>query len=48
MNTVQKWLTGLISLGALYLVVANPQGVAQALKGAQGFISGTESTAIGK
>jgi hypothetical protein len=47
-SVVQKWLTGLISLGALYLVVANPQGVASALGGAQKFISGTEATAIGK
>lgn len=48
MNVVQKWLTGLISLGALYLVVANPKGVAAAFSSAQQFISGTESTAMGK
>lgn len=48
MSTVQKWLTGLIALGALYLVVANPQGVASGLGAAQKFISGTEATAIGR
>lgn len=35
MTIVQKWLTGLIGLGALYLVVTNPNGVykgAQAIK----------------
>lgn len=48
MNIVQKWLGGLIGLGALYLVVANPKGVASGFKAAQQFISGTEATAMGK
>lgn len=48
MSLAQKWLAGLIGLGALYLVVANPQGVASGLKSAQQFVSGTEATAIGR
>lgn len=46
MNIVQKWLAGLIALGAVYLVVTNPQGVAAGLNAAQNFVSGTEKTAI--
>lgn len=46
MNTVQKWLSGLIGLGALFLVVSNPRGVASALSAGQQFISGTERTAL--
>lgn len=34
MGIAQKWLTGLIGLGALYLVVSNPNGV---YRGAQAF-----------
>ena len=48
MNVVQMWLAGLISLGALYLVVANPQGVASGLSAATNFVSSTEKTAIGR
>jgi hypothetical protein len=47
-SLAQKWLAGLIGLGGLYLVVANPQGVATGLKAAQQFISGTEKTAEGR
>lgn len=46
MSLVQKWLAGLIALGATYLVVTNPSGVASGLNAAQNFISGTERTAI--
>lgn len=46
MSTVQKWLSGLIGLGALFLVVSNPRGVASALSAGQQFISGTERTAL--
>lgn len=46
MNLVQKWLTGLIALGAVGLVLSKPSAVAQGLKSAQQFISGTEHTAI--
>lgn len=46
MDTVQKWLAGLIALGALYLVATQGKGLAVALVGAQKFVSGTERTAI--
>ncbi len=46
MNVVQKWLGGLIGLGALYLVLAPDSHVAQALGAGQKFISGTEHTAL--
>lgn len=46
MSTVQKWLAGLIAVGALYLVVSRPAGIASALTSAQKFVSGTEHTAI--
>jgi len=46
MPTLQKWLAGLIAVGALYLVVSRPGGVASALTSGQKFISGTEHTAI--
>ncbi|HEY1617998.1 MAG TPA: hypothetical protein VGG25_10295 [Streptosporangiaceae bacterium] len=46
MNLAQKWLAGLIGLGALFLVVSNPKGVAAGLTAAQEFVSGTERTAI--
>jgi hypothetical protein len=45
-SVLQKWLAGLIGLGALYIVAANPQGIASGFGAAQKFISGTESTAI--
>lgn len=46
MQLAQKWLAGLISLGALYLVATQGKGLANALSGAQKFISGTEATAM--
>jgi hypothetical protein len=46
MTILQKWLAGLIGLGALYIVASNPAGIASGFKAAQGFISGTENTAI--
>jgi hypothetical protein len=30
MSTIQKYLMGLVGLGALYLVVSNPKGIAAA------------------
>jgi hypothetical protein len=45
MNIIQKWLAGLIGLGALYLVATNGKGLATAFGGAQKFISGTLATA---
>jgi hypothetical protein len=29
-SLIQKWLTGILALGAGYLVITNPQGVASA------------------
>lgn len=46
MDIVQKWLAGLIALGALYLVATQGKGLAAAFTGAQKFVSGTEATAI--
>lgn len=46
MTVVQKWLAGLLGLGALYIVASNPTGITSGLKAAQNFISGTENTAI--
>lgn len=46
MSVVQKWLAGLIGLGALFLVASNPTGIASGLGAAQKFVSGTENTAI--
>jgi hypothetical protein len=46
MSVVQKWLSGLLGLGALYIVASNPTGITSGFKAAQGFISGTEATAI--
>jgi len=46
MTTLQKWLGGLIGLGALYIVATDPVGIASFLGAGQKFISGTENTAI--
>lgn len=46
MSIVQKWLAGLIGLGALYLVGTQGKGIATTLGAAQKFVSGTEHTAI--
>jgi hypothetical protein len=46
MPIIQKWLAGLIGLGALWLVATQGKGLATAFAGAQKFISGTEATAI--
>lgn len=46
MSVLQSWLSGLIALGALYLVATQGKGLASAFNGAQQFISGTEHTAI--
>lgn len=45
-KTVQMWLAGLLALGAGFLVVSNPKGVAQGFQSAEQFVSGTEHTAI--
>jgi hypothetical protein len=48
MSLMQKWLTGLLGLSALYIVAANPKGIAAGLSAGQGFISGTLKTAQGR
>lgn len=40
------WLSGLIGLGALYLVLAPTSHITQAASAAQNFVSGTEHTAL--
>lgn len=46
MTTAQKWLMGLIGLGALYLVVTNPNGVYKAAQSARTVIGGSETDII--
>lgn len=45
-DTVQKWLAGLIMLGALYLIATQGKGLGAAIDSAQKFVSKTEATAI--
>jgi len=45
-ETVQKWLGGLILIGAILVVGQQGKGIAAAFGGLQKFISGTEATAI--
>lgn len=46
MGTVQKWLTGMIGLGALYLVVTNPNGVYKGAQAISQLVGGTETQII--
>jgi hypothetical protein len=46
MSVIQKWLVILGGLGALYIVAANPAGIASGFGAAQKFVSGTEHTAV--
>ena len=48
MTVVQKWLAIIGGLSALYIVAANPKGIASALNAGQHFISGTDRTAMGR
>lgn len=48
MPLAMKWLTGLIALGAMFLVGTHPTAFATALGAGQKFVSGTEGTAIGR
>lgn len=41
MGTLQKWLMATAGLGALYMVVSNPQGVAAAGKALKDVVGGT-------
>jgi len=45
-TTLQKWLGGLIALGALYLVVTNSSSLANLGSAVKSGIGGTESTII--
>lgn len=45
-STLQKWLMGLIGLGALYLVVTNPNGFYKATTGVRQLVGGTEADVI--
>ena len=46
MSTVQKWLMGLIGLGAVYLVVTHPQGFYRFSQGVRQLVGGTETDII--
>ena len=48
MPLAMKWTSGLILLGAAYLVAAHPTAFATVFGAGQKFISGTEATAIGR
>jgi hypothetical protein len=45
-STLQKWLMGLIGLGALYLVVVNPNGFYKAATGVKQVVGGSETQII--
>lgn len=45
-STIQKWLMGLIGLGALFLVVTNPNGFYKAAQGVRQVVGGTEADVI--
>lgn len=46
MNTVNKWLVLMAGLGALVVVVANPNGVFSAAKSVSQVVGGTETQII--
>jgi hypothetical protein len=46
MTTVQKWLLGMVGLGALYLTVKNPEGVYKAAQSAKTVVGGSETEII--
>lgn len=46
MTTMQKWLMGMVGLGALYLIVTNPTGVYKAAQAGEQLIGGTETSII--
>jgi hypothetical protein len=45
-GTLSKWLMGLIGLGALFLVVTNPEGAYKAAQGVQTVVGGSETQII--
>lgn len=46
MSTVQKWLGGMVALGALYLVTVHPEGFYKATVGVRQLVGGTETDII--
>lgn len=46
MTTVQKWLLGLVGLGAAYLAFTNSAGVFKVAQGAETLIGGSETEII--
>jgi len=46
MGTVNKWLVIMGGLGALYLVVTNPEGFYKATSGIKNLVGGTETQII--
>jgi hypothetical protein len=46
MSIFAKWLSGLLALGAGYLVLTNPNGFASALSAGRGLIAGSETDII--
>lgn len=45
-GTVSKWLMAMAGLGALYLVVQNPNGFYAATAGVKNLVGGTETQII--
>lgn len=46
MGTAQKWLMGMVGLGALYLVVTHPAGAYKVASGIKNLVGGTETEII--
>jgi hypothetical protein len=46
MGTLNKWLVIMGGLGALYLVVTNPEGFYKATSGIKNLVGGTETQII--
>lgn len=46
MSLAQKWLAGLIGLGAITIVTAKDSKIVEFLDGARRFVSGTQHTAM--
>ena len=46
MSTVQKWIMGMVGLGAGYLVLVHPKAFYTAATGAKQLIGGTETQII--
>ena len=46
MGIVQKWIGGLLALGAGYLVLTNPNGFASFASGTKNLVAGSEVSII--